>query len=127
VNIEFNYRPEVFAYYYYTPWQELSDNIGLFSDIAFRWYETNAQGALFFEYNDDYQKVLQYVQGKGVKTHASVVYMDSTGLHTLLSSSANRSCLIGNLLDAVKKYNYNGVNIDFEFIKSSDADYFTLF
>lgn len=127
VNIEFNYRPEVFAYYYYTPWQELSDNIGLFSDIAFRWYQTNARGELSFEYDDNYQKVLQYVQGKGVRTHASVVYMDSTGLHTLLSSSANRSLLIGNLLDAVKKYNYDGVNIDFEFIKSSDADYFTLF
>jgi len=127
VNITFNYMPQVFAYYYYTPQEELVDNINLFTDIAFRWYETDGYGHLYYEYNDDYDGVLDYVSDKSIKTHASVVLMDSSELHQLLSSSQNRKMLIGNLLDKVKQYGYDGVNIDFEFINSSDAGYFTIF
>jgi GH18 family chitinase len=127
VNIQFDYSPRVFAYYYYSSGQELRDNIQYFSDIAFRWYETNGQGQLKYEYQDDYQAVLDYARSNNVKTHASVVLMDSQQLHQLLSSAENRRMLIGNLMDQVHRYGYDGVNIDFEFINSEDAAYFTLF
>ncbi len=127
VNIQFDDCSQVFAYYYYSSGPELTDNIKYFTDIAFRWYETDGNGHLNFEYKDDYQAVLDFVRGYDVKTHASVVLMDSSKLHQLLSSSQNRKMLIGNLLDQVNKYGYDGVNIDFEFINASDAAYFTTF
>lgn len=126
-NIQFDYRPRVMAYYYYSSGQELKDSIKYCSDIAFRWYECNGQGHLNYEYKDDYASVLEYVRSHKVKTHASVVLMDSNQLHQLLSSSTNRKLLIGNLMDEVKKYGYDGVNIDFEFIKSTDKNNFVTF
>ncbi len=117
----------VFAYYYYRSFDELKANAHLFTDIAFRWFETDGQGKLFYEYQDDYSNILKFTREQGIKTHASVVLMDKDALHQLLCSPKNRANLIGNLLDRVKKDNYDGVDIDFEFINPADAPYFTLF
>lgn len=117
----------VFAYYYYRSFDELKANAHLFTDIAFRWFETDGQGKLFYEYQDDYSNILKFTREQGIKTHASVVLMDKNALHQLLTSPKNRANLIGNLLDRVKKDNYDGVDIDFEFINPADAPYFTLF
>jgi spore germination protein len=127
VVIDFDYQPEVFAYYYYSPENELKSNLHLFTDVAFRWFATNEKGELFYEYKDDYDKKLQMVQEKGVRAHASVVLMGKDPLHRLLSSQSSRALLIGNLLDVVKKNNYDGVNIDFELMDYRDANLFTSF
>mgnify|MGYP000032092641 CR=1 FL=1 len=127
VIIDFNYRPEVFAYYYRSPRDELKNNLHLFTDIVFRWFETNSKGELTYEYQDDYDTILQMVRKQGIRTHASVVLMGNQPLHELLSSKANRTRLIGNLLDQVNKNHYDGVNIDFEMMDPSDASLFTSF
>ncbi|MDD2373018.1 MAG: glycosyl hydrolase family 18 protein, partial [Syntrophomonadaceae bacterium] len=127
VVIDFNHGSEVFAYYYYTRGTELQDNLHLFTDIAFRWFATNARGELFYEYQDDYDKILQTVRKQGIRTHASVVLMGKEPLHQLLSNQQSRKLLIGNLLDEVKKNGYDGVNIDFELMGYQDADRFTSF
>lgn len=131
VNILFNKsavsKPAVFAYYYSGGFSELQQNANLFSDVALRWFETDADGDLFYEYQDNYQQVLNFLDTNGIKSHASVVFMDKAGLHTLLSSPGRRANLINQLYTQVNNSNYNGVNIDFEFIAASDADYFTTF
>jgi len=125
--INFNNPREVFAYYYYTRGTELEDNLHLFTDIAFRWFATNAKGELFYEYQDDYDKILRIARKQGIKTHASVVLMGKDPLHQLLSNQQSRKLLIGNLLDEVKKNGYDGVNIDFELMGYEDASLFTSF
>lgn len=121
------YDPLVFAYYYYRAFDELQANAHLFTDIAFRWFQTDGLGRLFYEYEDDYDNILQYTRDQGIKAHASVVLMDGDQLHQLLAHPKNRANLIGNLLEVVKEKNYDGVDIDFEFIKPADGPYFTLF
>lgn len=130
VDIQFSQsqtQPRVFAYYYYSPWDELEQNAHLFTDIAFRWFAANSKGELYYEYKADYAKTLAWAKSKGIRTHASVVLMGSDVLHTLLSNSQNRSRLINGLVQEVKKSGYNGVNIDFELMAASDADNFTTF
>ena len=131
VNIIFNKsatsEPAVFAYYYSGGFSELQTNANLFSDVALRWFETDADGDLFYEYQDNYTQVLNLLDKNGVKKHASVVFMDKAGLHTLLSSPERRANLINQLSNEVQKSNYDGVNIDFEFIGASDSGYFTTF
>lgn len=127
VNIDFEHRPEVFAYYYYTPRAELEDNAHLFSDIAFRWFAADSEGHLRYEYKDDYAGVLRYARQKDIKTHASVVLMGQQPLHDLLSNTVRRKLLVGNLMEVVNRDGYDGVNIDFEFIAPGDAAYFTTF
>jgi spore germination protein len=127
VIIDFGQRSEVFAYYYYSNGTELQDNLHLFTDIAFRWFGTNAQGELYYEYQDDYDKILQKVRKQGIRTHASVVLMGKEPLHQLLTNQSSKKLLIGNLLDEVKKNGYDGVNIDFELMGYQDAGRFTSF
>lgn len=119
--------PRVFAYYYRSPLAEMENNAHLYTDIAFRWFKTDAQGNLSYEYKADYAKILNWARQKEIKTHASVVLMGEDPLNKLLSSPANRNRLINNLFQEVIKNNYDGVNIDFEFIKPADADKFTQF
>jgi len=131
VNVIFNKsaasEPAVFAYYYSGGFSELQANANLFSDVALRWFETDADGDLFYEYQDNYTQVLNLLDKNGIKKHASVVFMDKAGLHTLLSSPNRRANLINQLYNRVQNSNYDGVNIDFEFISASDSDYFTTF
>ncbi len=117
----------VFAYYYWGGFPELQENADLFSDVALRWFETNSQGDLFYEYQDNYSQVLSFLKQRGIKAHASVVFMDKDGLHALLSSPARRSHLIDQLCAQVQKNSYDGVNIDFEFIPAADSGCFTAF
>ena len=122
-----NEKPAVFGYYYAGGFQELKENAPLFSDVALRWFETDANGNLFYEYQDNYGQVLDFLRSKGIKTHASVMFMDKAGLHTLLANPQLRAKLIDQLYNEVQKNNYDGVDIDFEFISSSDTNYFTIF
>jgi spore germination protein YaaH len=129
VSIDFNPKnsEEVFAYYYYHSFDELKENADSITDVALRWFETNENGDLFYEYQDDYDEILQFARDHNIKTHASVVYMDKEGMHELLSDPARRQYLIEQLSKQVKENNYDGVNIDFEFLGQSDRDNFTLF
>jgi spore germination protein YaaH len=131
VNIIFNEsavaQPAVYAYYYWGGFKELQENAHLFSDVALRWFETDADGDLYYEYQDNYKQVLDFLNKHGIKSHASVVFMDKAGLHTLLSNPQRRANLINKLYDEVRNSNYDGVNIDFEFIDPSDSDNFTTF
>lgn len=118
---------EVFAYYYYTPISEYVQNIHLFSDVVYRWFMADGKGELYYEYSDNYKKVLEIADQNGVKKHASVFLIGEDGLHELLSSKENRLRLIGNLVKKVETDKYDGINIDFELIAPSDGGLFTTF
>lgn len=118
---------EVFAYYYYKSFPELKQNAHLLDTVSFRWFATNYKGDIFYEYQDDFGEILKFADEKGIKKYASVVLMDSKALHSLLSVPQNRARFINNILEIVKRDNYDGVDIDFEFINPSDGVYFTLF
>lgn len=117
----------VWAYYYYPAKEELQENAGLFTDLVLRWFQTNGQGDLTYEYKDDYSGILALARQKGLKTHASVVLMGKEELHQLLSSEKNRSKLIASLKQQVNENGYDGVNIDFELMYPSDAGLYTQF
>jgi len=127
VNISFNQSSlEVFAYYYRSS-PEFEENAQLITDVALRWFETNANGDLFYEYQDNYAQIIQFARTNGIRTHASVVLMDRAEMHTLLSDPQKRQRLIDQLAQQVAQNNYDGVNIDFEFLAKDDRDNFTSF
>lgn len=118
---------EVFAYYYRSPSDELDRCLNLCTTIAFRWLETNAQGDLFYEYDDQYDKIINKVKSRGKAVQAGVALMKPEALHELLSEKENRGRLIAALTKLVHEKGYDGVNIDFEAIKNSDRDDFSTF
>ncbi len=120
-------KPGVFAYYYYSPMEEVKANIGLFTDIAFRWLVTDGEGNLSYDYQDQYRQKIEWVRGQGVKAHASVALMNRDKLHQLLSNPQHRKQLTRHLADIAASDSYDGINIDFEFIAPEDGSYFTEF
>lgn len=127
VNIRFKAsEAEVFAYYYRSL-PELQENYPLFTDVALRWFETDENGELFYEYQDNYDQIIAFAHANGIKAHASVVFMDRAGLHSLLSDPQKRQHLIDQLQQQVNQHQYDGVNIDFEFLGTEDRPYFTAF
>ncbi|MGE5390181.1 MAG: glycosyl hydrolase family 18 protein [Deltaproteobacteria bacterium] len=127
VTIDFSREFTVMPYYYMPARSELETNADLFTDVAFRWFKTDALGTLSYEYRDDYPGVMALASSKGLRTHASVVLMGSEQLHQLLASAENRSRLIGNIMDRINNDGYDGVNIDFELMAAADAELFTTF
>jgi spore germination protein YaaH len=127
VTIDFDQpASRVFAYYYRN-FTEFKENADLFTDVAFRWFQTDGSGNLSYEYQDNYDEILAFAKSKGIKCHASVVLMDKTALHELLSNPQNRANLVSNLVKQVNQSGYDGVNIDFEFIPSDDKGLFNTF
>lgn len=124
---EKTHQTQVFAYYYYKAFDELKQNAHLFTHVSFRWFATNANGDIFYEYQDNFSEILKFTREKGIKAHASVVLMDKNALHNLLSNPKNRARFISNIQYIVKRDGYDGVDIDFEFIDPKDGPYFTQF
>ncbi|MDR1616123.1 MAG: hypothetical protein LBR98_03840 [Syntrophomonadaceae bacterium] len=118
---------EVFAYYYRSPSDELERCLNLCTTVAFRWLETNAQGDLFYEYDDQYDKILAKVKNRGKAVQASVALMKADALHELLSVKENRARLIAALTKLAYEKGYDGINIDFESIRNADRDNFSTF
>ncbi|MEQ8173936.1 MAG: glycosyl hydrolase family 18 protein [Syntrophomonadaceae bacterium] len=127
ISINLHYQPRVFAYYYYSPMEEVKANSHLFTDIAFRWLAADGSGNLSNEYKDEYREKIDWVRQQGIAAHASVALMERGQLHQLLSSPPNRSRLIEQLSDLAVRDKYDGINIDFEFIAPEDGPYFTRF
>jgi len=128
--LNFTPRPRVLAYYYGDGFAELQQRAHLLTDVVFRWYQTDEQGRVFYEYSDTYyehkfDEALSLARQAGLKTHAGVMLMDRQKLTVLLSSPLNRQALVENVKKMVIRQGYDGVNIDFEFIAPEERDNFT--
>ncbi|CAM2880598.1 S-layer-like y domain-containing protein [Paenibacillus sediminis] len=54
-------------------------------------------------------------------------HSDSNVTHEMLSTEANRSKTINQIVSYVKRYHLNGINMDFENVAASDRDHLTSF
>ncbi len=71
---------------------------------------------------------ISYSNAHGINTYAMITNNFSSSIaKKILESKANRDSLINNILKAVEKNGYKGVNIDFENVYSYDRAYLTTF
>lgn len=96
-------------------WFRLSDNSGNFTSIASASY-------------------VEQAHAKGVDVWALVTDVDSKDLYgidisfyDILSSTENRECLIRGLMEQVDAYGIDGINIDFEKVRSDAGTHFVQF
>lgn len=90
-----------------------------------RWYFLDSNGGLT-DYTD--QTLLQWAHKNDTEIWAMVGNRGNAELtHRLLSSSERRQALIDVLISYVKKYNLDGINLDFENVLPEDRAYLTAF
>ena len=90
-------------------WFKLSDNKGNYTSIA----------------NKDY---VDSAHKKGLKVWPLIDnFSDKISTLKILSSSTSRKKLIENLMSDTKKYGFDGINIDFEYLTQDNAPHFIEF
>ncbi len=71
--------------------------------------------------------VTNWARLRGIVVEPRVESQDPAILHTLLTSAANRTNLIGRISDLVATHGYDGINIDFEAGAAADRPLLTAF
>ena len=70
-------------------------------------------------FKNEYQKLKKEAVKNSVKNILTVRFFDNDGISTLVNSPYRRQNLIKNLTEIVKNQEYDGLNLDFEFVGSA--------
>lgn len=143
------YKPQVYTHIdmpenIYLGWQLIytKDNVGILKDhlaaapevnvVSPTWFFLDGTDGKFVSYaSHDY---MNYAKDHGISVWAT--YKNDTvegrfncteDTHTILSSTEKRRALIDSIMDTVREYGLDGVNIDFEMLKLDSGVYFVEF
>ncbi|MCG0275349.1 MAG: glycosyl hydrolase family 18 protein [Thermosediminibacteraceae bacterium] len=124
----------ILGYYYSQSYDDFLKNVDKLSSIAAKWY-TLDQNSNLTDYDnsrwimkpEEYKSVLQIAKQKGVKVYALIFENDRTRLQKALATPEKRTALVSQIMAEVEKENYDGVNIDFEYLRPEDKENFNAF
>lgn len=107
------------------------NNANVIKTIAPFWATLQADGTVTDRGGNDHATVVSTAQQKNMKVLLLVNNAKQDGavppLHTVLSSPALRTKAIDNFEAYIKKYNLDGINVDFEMVPAEDRDNLTAF
>ncbi|KPU45463.1 putative sporulation-specific glycosylase YdhD [Oxobacter pfennigii] len=108
-------------------YKSLANNSDVIDEIGTYTYITDAKGNLTIAGTIPSDQV-SYAKSKNINTYALITNeFDGKLGKELLESPQNRQNLISNILSELKKYEYTGVNIDFEILYASSREHFSAF
>ncbi|MDI3535425.1 MAG: spore germination protein [Thermosediminibacterales bacterium] len=125
---------EVMGYYYSKSYSDFMDNHKYLTSTALKWYTFDENGGIVTKDTnrwilvpEGYKEVLNTAKMSGVKTYAMVFESSSKRLNSLLNDKSKRNQLIKELVNLTLEEGFDGINIDFEFLKENDRDVFNTF
>lgn len=119
--------------YYYsgdsTSYNSLVGHNSLINELATHTYIIDSTGDIYIQGNGPFPiNQVSYAIGHGIKTLAVVRNEFNASVATsVLNNSSYRINLINSIIKSLRSNNFNGVNIDFEMLNSSDRDAYTSF
>ncbi|TYP52442.1 stalk domain-containing protein [Thermosediminibacter litoriperuensis] len=124
----------ILGYYYSQSYDDFMNNVDKLSSIAAKWYTLDSNCNLTSRDNsrwimkpEGYDSVLRTARERGVKVHALVFESDRARLQQALATAEKRSALVSQIIAEVEKENYDGVNIDFEYLRLEDKENYNEF
>ena len=124
---------------FYAEWWEtdtssfnsLTNNSDVINTIAPFWSTLDEEGTVTDRGGNDHAAVVKLAHQKDVSVLLMVnnakQQQDHTPIHTILTNPLLRTKAIINLETYIKKYNLDGVNIDFEMVDAGDRDNLSAF
>lgn len=94
-------------------------NRGIISEVSPLWYYVRKDGSL--EEKMD-REALALARDSGVKVIPLVAFPSNRSSAVLTGNEA-RKAAIANIVGVVREHNYDGINMDFEIVKSAGRDY----
>lgn len=133
-------KPKVIGWIPYwdqkTAFESFSKNIKLFDFVSVFWYRVNANGNLTtYKQTIEDQSIIDLAHQNKVKILAVVANMpdyeeggdwDPRRVNQILSTPKARSKHISDLLTLIEKNNLDGIDIDYEALRSSQKENFSL-
>jgi len=112
-------------------WNSFSNNIDMIKTIAPFWATLDAEGMITDRGGNDHSSVVKFAHENNVSVLLMVnnakKEQGSSPIHTVLSNPSLRTKAITNLEAYLKKYNLDGINIDFETVDAGDRDNLSAF
>ncbi|MCF7807145.1 MAG: T9SS type A sorting domain-containing protein [Candidatus Marinimicrobia bacterium] len=120
-HVVFGYHP----YWNGTAWNNY--NYQVLTHLAWFGLAMNASGGIDNAHGWPIHSLVDKAHANGVKVIVTVTLFDDASIATLLGSATYRQTAIDNLIARVSAGNADGVNIDFEFVKSASREHFNTF
>lgn len=109
----------------------LSNNIDTIKTIAPFWATLDEEGTITDRGGNDHSSVVKLAHQNNVSVLLMVnnakQQQNNSPIHTVLTNPSLRNKAITNLETYIKKYNLDGINIDFEMVDAQDKDNLSAF
>lgn len=121
-------KKTVFGFHpYWTPDSYLNYDYELLTDIAYHSLDIDGEGNITDRHGWPHVKLINKAHSNGVRVVLVVKNFDLDEISTLLNSESNRQNAINNMLAEVQDANADGVNIDFEYVRTDEQEEFNEF
>ncbi len=109
----------------------MSKNVDTLKTIVPFWTTLQEDGTITDRGGNDHASVVKFAHQNNIKVLLMVNNAKQEGskssIHTVLSNPTLRSKAITNLEEYIKRYNLDGINIDFEMVPAEDRDNLSAF
>lgn len=112
----------------YLPWWEYSQGSGnyikydLLTHLSIFSFEADSLGNLKDPLNWPWNDIISKTLNNNLKLILTVTNFNANEIHKILTDNNSRSNLFKNIETKIKKYNFSGINIDFENLKTEDQN-----
>ena len=124
----------IMGYYYSQSYQDFLNNLDKMSSTAVKWYTLDENGDLtdrdnqrYISVPQGYEEVIRLSKENDVEIQMLIFESDSEKLSKILATPESRVRLVNQILAVVEREGYDGVNVDFEYLKAADKDNFNEF
>jgi spore germination protein YaaH len=125
----------IMGYYYSQSYDDFIKNGDKLSSIAAKWYTLDENGDVTgsepasrgIAVPEGYRDVIKLAKQQGLKIYMLLFENNSSKLEKVLATQESRGMLINQIMTVVEREGYDGVNIDFEYLKSGNRDEFNAF
>lgn len=117
--------------------QSFQDNVDLFTDISFFWYRLDANGKVnTYQVTREDLSMVEYAKRHGVRTFGLIANLpdyteggtwDSSRVQKAIGTSKARKEHVEALVALAKRNGFDGINIDYESLKTDLKDEFSAF
>lgn len=124
----------ILGYYYSQSYDDFLKNCDKLSSTAVKWYTINDWGNVAEKDTSRYigvpkghKDVINKCRDNNAKIYMMLFENNSDHLEKILSTQQSRKLVIDQICSIVQKEGYDGVNIDFEYLKVADKEKFNIF
>ncbi|WP_255405080.1 glycosyl hydrolase family 18 protein [Thermoanaerobacterium sp. RBIITD] len=120
------YKCYILGFYAVRSYPQFKRRAGDFNEASAYWFVVSQDGSIKLLLPNGYEEVRKIADKSGTKLSAMIMG-DRAVVSPILKDNVKRANLENNIIETALKYNYDGVNIDFEGLESADKDNFILF